>query len=187
MLVKGKKFEPHPAGQFRGVCVDVVDMGEVEREYPDGKTKVVNRLRIVFETDGELTDGKPATVALFCNATIGKNSTLAKMLKTWLGRDLTAAEIRDGFDVEAMIGEPAWLIVSQSDDGQYANIDVLAKMPKGMAPLEPTGEYVRVQDRDDAPSPSAPPTPARKPNKPKPKARPVADPLPEPDDDDLPF
>jgi len=188
MLVKGTNFETHPVGPCRGVCVDAVDMGEVERTYPDGKTKTVNRLRIVFETDAELASGKTATVALFCNATVGKGSTLAKMLKTWMGRELTKEEVRDGFDVESMIGQPAWLIVSQTEDGQYANIDVLAQMPKGMTPLEPTGEYVRVQDRDDAPFPSAPPTPARKPNKPKPKARPpVADPLPEPDDDDLPF
>lgn len=186
MLVKGKTFEIHPAGQYRGVCVDVVDMGEVEREY-EGKVTMQKRLRIVFETDAELDNGETATVAFFASQTISKNSNLGKALKTWLGRDLTSEEVREGFDLESMIGQPAWLMISHSEDDKYANIDVLARMPKGLDPLEPTGDYVRVQDRDDAPSKPTPPS-ARK-TKPtsRAKPRPVADTLPDPDDDDLPF
>ena len=50
---EGGTYTPHPEGQFRAVCVDVVEMHNVPTEFGPK-----NKVRLVFQTEEQLADGR---------------------------------------------------------------------------------------------------------------------------------
>lgn len=139
-----KEFATHPEYAGSAVCVDITPPRTVDT--PFGKKEKFN---IVFETEALREDG-----TRFCvwssgfTVSLNEKASLRKFLKSWLGRDLTAAEQKE-FDTESLIGRPAHVTIVHNDaqDGRvFANI-ALIRPDKSPSPLKPSGKFVRKQDR----------------------------------------
>ena len=55
-------FKPHPEGIHPAICVDVMDLGLVETEF-QGQKKMVNKVKLTFETEAKTDEGKRCSVA----------------------------------------------------------------------------------------------------------------------------
>lgn len=148
---KGGDFVPHPVtdSKVKGVIVDVTPLKKTQSQY--GEREV---FRLVYETEVLKDDGtrhliwsRPYTPSL------NEKANLRKDLKKILGRDLTAAELKE-FDAESLIGMGVKLLieheVSERDGNTYAVISFIGadKKTEDNEPLKPSGKYVRVKDRD---------------------------------------
>lgn len=171
----GTGFTLHPEGQFRAVCVDVVDKGIVETTW-QGKTRSRHVVRVVFQSDEELENGRPAIASRQFTLSLGEKSALRPFLESWRGRKFTAEEL-DGFDLESLIGANAVIQVlhERKGDKTYDNIVSAMKLMKGMEKLTPR-DYVRVCDRQEQHASAN-----------GDGYGPGMDDVPPPDDDDLPF
>ena len=151
MIIKaagGKEFAPCPEFSGRAVCVDVTPLKEYDTEYG-----VKKKFKFAFELD--LIDGSRDPVqpwVVFSKPlvpSLHEKAALTKVLKDWFGRKLTDAE-NNGLDLESLIGRPVTLIIAheQSQDGTktYANIKLMMPHKHG-EPLQPSGLWVRMQDR----------------------------------------
>jgi hypothetical protein len=183
IIVSGESsFELHPEGQFRAVCVDVVEKRDVPTAWGP-KTKV----RLAWQTEEVRADGKPFLASSSFNASLAESSRLRPFLEAWRGKKFTPDELK-AFDLENLIGVQAVIQVThtQRDGKTYDNVTAIMRPMRGLEPVEPR-DYVRVVDRPDAsPAPAAPP--ARR-TASAPAASDWGD-IPEPvqeDDDDLPF
>lgn len=144
-------FTPHPEGQFPAVCVDVVDKGIVETTW-QGKTRSRHVVRLVFQSDEQLDNGKPAIASRTFTLSLGEKSALRPFLESWRGKKFTGDELA-GFDLESLIGVGAIIQVlhEQKGDKTYDNIVSAMKLMKGMTKLTPR-DYVRVADRPTEPA-----------------------------------
>jgi len=144
-----KTFTPAPAGVHSAVCVDVVDMGLIKVTW-NGQEKTQHKLRIVWEIDDEMEDGRRYIVQKRYTASLHEKAMLRKDLESWRGRAFTGEESRR-FDVEALIGVPCMVNVMHAtrdgDDRTFANVTAVMPVPKSMAKITPSQDYVRVQDR----------------------------------------
>ena len=147
----GSNIPPHPAGQFAVRCIDLIDLGLVERSYK-GEKKVQHRivLRFIAGETFEDEDGEtqPLWVEDFFTWTCSEKGNLRKFLNSWRGRPFAEREMEE-FNVAKLVGVPALIQVSHNikPEKTYANIDSVMRLPNGMdVPAAPTG-YVRVKDR----------------------------------------
>ena len=195
----GGSFTPHPEGQYGAVCVDVHDLGLVEVTW-QGTTKKQHKVDIYFYCgEDKIENGKVATyengqqvhlmVRERLTLSLHPQSRMRGFLEAWRGKKFTEDEEK-GFDVEALIGAPAFIQVSHNKVGDktYANIDTIMRLPKQMtAPAIPS-DYTRQCERpaqdakpqqqattSDWGTPASTPAPA------------YAGYAGAPDDDDLPF
>jgi hypothetical protein len=174
-------FTPAPDGLHQAVLVDVVDLGEKETAWG-----LKHKVRLVWEIDAAMADGRRFTVSKQYTASIHEKAELRKDLKGMKGRDLNADEMKK-FDLEKLIGTPCTVFVEQSEsqDGSkvYANVKIVSK--PGKSPIGPSGDYTRVQDRDSKPGPRPFQKPSYAGSAP---SKPAPAPTPEPgDDEDVPF
>ena len=141
-----KTFLPAPAGLHQGICVDVVDMGLLEVTYA-GVTKKQHKVRIVWQIEEAMPDGKPFIVQKRYTLSLHEKSTLRKDLESWRGTAFNEAELK-GFDVEKLIGANAQLNVQQTNkNGEvYSNVVGIVPLARGMVKMKANG-YVRAQDR----------------------------------------
>lgn len=148
----GGNFTPAPEGTFLSVCVDVVDLGLVKTTWNNNE-KVVPKVRLVFALSEHMDDGRPFLVAQQYTASLSEKANLRKALEAWRGRPFTADELK-GFDVETVIGANAIVQVvhAQRGDRTYANIQAIMKPMKGMPRLAAPDSYVRVKNREPAPT-----------------------------------
>jgi hypothetical protein len=148
----GTAFQPAPAGVHQAVAVDVVDMGILEVTY-QGKTKKQHKVRVVWQIEELMADGKPFICQKRYTLSLNEKSTLRKDLESWRGRAFTDAEL-DGFDVETIIGVNCLLNVMQVQKGgeTYANVTAVMPIKKTMEKMAPTN-YKRVKDRTDGDQP----------------------------------
>jgi hypothetical protein len=144
---EGTTFEPAPGGVHQAVCVDVVDMGVLEVTYA-GVTKKQHKVRLVWQIEELMDDGKPFIVQKRYTLSLNEKATLRKDLEGWRGRSFTDAELA-GFDLEVLVGINCLLNVVQRKpaDRTYANVEAVMPLKRGMEKLTPRG-YVRVKDRD---------------------------------------
>lgn len=143
----GGTFTPAPAGVHQGVCVDVVDLGVVEMTW-QGKTKSAHKVRVIWEIDEELEQGKRFTVSKQYTASLNEKSNLRKDLQSWRGRPFTEKELA-GFDLENLLGANAMLnvIQTQREGKTWANVQAIMPLPKNMQKIVGSLEYIRVKDR----------------------------------------
>lgn len=142
MHLKKERFTPAPEGVYNAVCVDVVDLGMQPTLWGDKP-----KLKLVWEIEAKMDDGRPFLVSHRYGATIHEKSALRKHLKTWRGRDFTKEELED-FDVDKVIGAPCQLVISHNENKEgdiFANVEAVLKATS--AKLSPTGKYQRVKDR----------------------------------------
>jgi hypothetical protein len=143
------KFKAAPEGVFEAICVDVVDLGIVSSNYGPK-----HKLKVAWEIEEKMEDGRPFIVSQRYTATLGKQSNLRAALTSWRGRGFTEDELRD-FEMDTIIGAPCMIVVKHNvNDGEtYANVsDVL----KSKNPIKATGKYTRAKDRDGYKAPELP-------------------------------
>ncbi len=137
-------FEPCPEYTGRAVCVDVTPLKKVNGPFGEQE-----KFRFAFEIDDVREDGSPWCVwSSGFTLSLNEKANLRKFLKSWLGRDLTQEELKNGFDVESMLHRPAFLVVvHEHKDGQtYSNIASCTPHRTGDA-LAPSGQFKRAVDR----------------------------------------
>lgn len=144
----GTAFLPAPVGVHQAVAVDVVDMGILEVTY-QGKSKKQHKVRVVWQIEELMDDGKPFICQKRYTLSLNEKSTLRKDLESWRGRAFTEAEL-EGFDVETIIGVNCLLNVMQVQKGgeTYANVTAVMPIKKTMEKMVPSN-YKRVKDRTD--------------------------------------
>lgn len=141
----------HPEGQFPAVCMDLIDLGMVERTWK-GKVKKQHRIQVRFFCGEWFDDNegkqRPLWVDAYFTLSLSEKSALRPFLESWRGQRFTDAEL-EGFNVAKLYAAPAFVQVEHNPTPQktYANIKSIMRLPKSMeAPAIPPG-YVRVKDR----------------------------------------
>lgn len=140
----GVDFKPAPQGLHRAVCVDWVDLGVVESKF-GAREKV----RLVWEIDETMEEtGKRYIISQMYTPSLHAKANMRHHLESWRGREFTVEE-RKGFDLDNILGKPCQIQVIHAahDDMVYANVASIVPMGKGMDPLIPSGDYVRVKNR----------------------------------------
>ena len=126
-------FKPHPEGIHPAVCVDVMDLGLVETDF-QGQKKMVNKVKLVFESEQKTEDGKVCTVSKNFTASLHPKAKLAEFLGKWRGRPVVPGET---IDLAKLLGASCTLVIShqQNMSGKtYASIDAVSKPTKKVAP-----------------------------------------------------
>ncbi len=146
---ESRQFTPAPAGLHQAVCVDVIDMGILEVTYMN-KTKKQPKVRVAWQIDEQMEDGKPFLVQKRYTASLYEKATLRKELESWRGRPFTTEEL-DAFDLEKLIGANCQLNIQHvTKEGKlYANVVSIVPLGKNM-PKMVAKDYVRVQDRPES-------------------------------------
>lgn len=122
----GGDFKPHPEGIHHCVCVDVIDLGLVETSF-QGVTKLVNKLKVIFESQARMEDGRPFTVGKNFTASLHKKAKLNEFLGKWRGRPVVVGET---IDLDKLIGSCCTLVISHQENQSgnlYAQIDAVSK------------------------------------------------------------
>lgn len=146
MIIKeGGNFKPCPEGVHNAVCVDIVELPNVATQWGNK-----DMIRLVWETDQAMDDGRPFLVSQRYTPSLNSKANLRKHLKSWRGKDFTAEELA-GFDIEKLIGASCQVVVEQNegkDGNTYANLTAIIKA-KDNNKLKATGNYVRMKDRPE--------------------------------------
>jgi hypothetical protein len=130
-------FKPHPEGIHPAVCVDVMDLGLVETEF-QGQRKMVNKVKLAFESEAKTDDGKPCMVTKNFTASLHPKAKLAEFLGKWRGRPVLPGET---IDLGKLIGACCTLVISHQQNlvgKTYASIDAVSKPTRKVAP---SGQY----------------------------------------------
>ena len=126
-------FKPHPEGIHPAVCVDVMDLGLVETDF-QGVKKMVNKVKITFESEAKGDDGKPCTVSKNFTASLHPKAKLSEFVGKWRGRQVVPGE---SIELKKLIGACCTLVIShqQNQSGKtYASIDAVSKPTKKVTP-----------------------------------------------------
>ena len=156
LLVKDskKEYTAAPEGLHSAVCVDVVDLGEMETQW-GAKHKIEIRWVLeVLDEDGRPQNdpktGKPFMVTQRYTASLAEKSKLRPMLEAWRGRKFSKEEL-EGFDVEKLVGVNCQLQVVHnivSDGGVYSNVQAVVPAARGGIKLRVPTDYIRVAERE---------------------------------------
>jgi hypothetical protein len=133
-----KDYERAEDGQYLGVIVDVVDLGEVQTGFG-----VKPKVQIVWLLNADDSEGNPFRVSAFYTASLHEKANLRKALKSILGADVSGE-----FDLENLLGVNNQLVVQTIQNGEkvYTNIVAILKAPKGER-MEIPADFVRSADK----------------------------------------
>lgn len=142
------KVPPVEPGVYMAICVGVIDLGE---QYSEKFKSYSNKLRIVWELVGETVelDGeqKPRQLSKEFTFSSNKKSNLRAFLTSWNGRTYTDEEFAD-LELFDQIGKACQLQIVLNDTGEYANIDSIMAIPKGV-PVPSTDTTPIIWDMDN--------------------------------------
>jgi hypothetical protein len=153
-------FKPHPEGIHPAVCVDVMDLGLVETDF-QGQKRMVNKVKLVFESEQKTEDGKNCTVSKNFTASLHPKARLAEFLGKWRGRPVLPGET---IDLRKLIGANCTLVISHQQNlvgKTYASIDAISKPTKRLAAsghYDPAAARQRISDwkaKQAVPAPNA--------------------------------
>ena len=119
------------AGAYPAVCNMLIDLGE---QYSEKFDKLSRKVLIGWELPGEvLENGETRRLSNTYTASLNSKGNLRKDLISWRGRDFTVDELKK-FDLRNIVGAPCMLSVihREGQNGKYAAIGGIMKMPKGM-------------------------------------------------------
>lgn len=126
------KLPPVDPGVYIGICVGVIDLGE---QYSERFKKYSNEVQIVWELVGETVevDGeqKPRQLSRTFSVATSKKANLRAVLESWNGKKYSDEEFGD-VDLFDQLGKACQLNVVLNDTGEYANVDSVIPLPKGM-------------------------------------------------------
>lgn len=138
------KVPPVEAGTYMAICVGIYDLGEQQTEYK-GKTRYSNQIMFTFELSGVTMeiDGetKPRQLSRTFSVSTSNKATLRKFLTSWRGKAFSDDEIQ-AFDTDSMLGRSAMIQVVHNETGEYANIDGVMQLPKGLPALSTQSELM---------------------------------------------
>jgi len=126
-------FKPHPEGIHPAVCVDVMDLGLVESEY-QGQRRMVNKVKLVFESEQKTEDGKPCTVVQELHGEPASEGEAAEFLGSGAGARWCRGE---KIDLAKLLGASCTLVISHQQNmvgKTYASIDAVSKPTKRVTP-----------------------------------------------------
>lgn len=150
MGVKGtaRSSGPRPipkTGLHKARLVWLIDEGTQESSFANEK-KLIHKIKLCFElpealhTFDEDKGPQPFMVSKEFTVSVGKKSNMRPFLEGWLGRELTAAEEKDGFDFSSLFAAPVkgcgmMNVIHKTDRKdaaiKYANIGSMSPMPQG--------------------------------------------------------
>ena len=126
------KLPPVEPGVYLAVCVGVIDLGE---QYSEKFKNYRNEVQFVWELAGETVevDGeqKPRQLSRTFSVAASKQSNLRGFLGGWNGVQYSDEQFQD-LDLFGQAGRPCQLNVVLNDTGEYANVDSVIPLPKGM-------------------------------------------------------
>lgn len=146
------KTPPVEPGVYMAVCVGVVDLGE---QYSEVYKNYSNKVKFVWALPSEIIeiDGKAEERQLSREFAIAtkKTSKLRAFLGSWNSKNYSDEEYME-LDLFEQVGKACQLNVVLSDTGEYANVDSVMPIPKGMpAPTSKTAYFTWDMDAwDDA-------------------------------------
>ena len=127
---------------YPAVCIRQIDLGTQENKQYG---KLQRKIKFVWELIGtsnifdEAKGPQPFIVSKEYTVSFGDQANLRKDVESWINRSLTEAELED-FDLAMLLGKPAFVTISHSDDGKYANINSVTAPIKGFAINPPENE-----------------------------------------------
>ena len=144
------KVPPVEPGVYMAVCVGVVDLGE---QYSEVYKNYSNKVKFVWALPSELmeVEGKMEERQLSREFSIATKKT--SKLRTFLGSWNSKAYSDDEFmelDLFDQVGKACQLNVVLNDTGEYANVDSIMPIPKGIpAPTSKTAFFTWDMDAWD--------------------------------------
>jgi hypothetical protein len=128
--VNNSDFEKPEAGIHRARCYGIVDTGTHKRDTKFGE-KFQRLIYLYFELPFCRTEkGDPMMVRQRYALSGHPNAPLVKHLAGWRGKSqLSKAEIQD-IALEKIVGAPAVLQISHSEDGQYTNVESISQFKR---------------------------------------------------------
>lgn len=134
-----KEWERPDDGQYVGVIVDVIDLGEVQTGFG-----VKPKVQIKWMLDTLNSEGEPYFVSAFYTASLHEKANLRKALKSILGADVSGQ-----FDLEELLGINNQLVVETTESGEktYTNIVAILKLAKGTQRLAIPEDFVRYSEK----------------------------------------
>ena len=144
------KLPPVEPGVYIAVCVGVVDLGE---QYSEKFKNYRNEVQFIWELAGETVevDGevKPRHLFRTFSVATSKKSNLRGFLGGWNGVAYSDEQFQE-LDMFDQVGRACQLNVVLSDSGEYANVDSVIPLPKGMpAPTAQTASILWNMDEWD--------------------------------------
>jgi hypothetical protein len=111
-----------------------------------------DKFKLVFEVEELRDDGNRFAVwSMGFTTSLNEKANFRRFIKQWYGRDLNAQELKE-FDTEALIGRPAFLVVTHSEGNNgetYANIAAITPHKESHGePLQASGKFTRKKDRE---------------------------------------
>lgn len=136
-----KEWERPEDGQYLGVIVDVIDLGEVQTGFG-----LKPKVQIKWMLDAFNAEGEPFQVSAFYTASLHEKANLRKALKSILGADVSGQ-----FDLEELLGINNQLVITTTESGEktYTNIVAILKAPKGKRLAIPD-DFQRKSEKDAA-------------------------------------
>ena len=126
------KVPPVEPGVYMAVCIGFIDLGE---QYSEKFKNYSNKGMYVWELPGETieVDGeqKPRQLSRSFAVSTSAKSGLRKFLTSWRGKAFSDEEIKS-FDTDTLLGRSVMLQVVHNESGEYANIDGIMQIPKGI-------------------------------------------------------
>lgn len=129
---EGGDFRPHPEGIHPAVCVDVIDLGLVKTDF-QGQERMVQKVKLVFESEQKTEDGRNCTVSKNFTASLHPKARLAEFIGKWRGRPVMPGE---SIDLSKLIGACCTLVISHQQNlvgKTYASIDAISKPTRKVA------------------------------------------------------
>ena len=137
------KLPPVDPGVYIGICVGVIDLGE---QYSEKFKKYSNDVQIVWELVGETVevDGeqKPRQLSRTFSVATSKKANIRSVLESWNGKKYSDDEFGD-VDLFDQLGKACQLNVVLNDTGEYANVDSVIPLPKGMPAPTTETEFIK--------------------------------------------
>lgn len=151
----GAGIPPLPAGLYTAICYGLIDLGFQRVKFQNQPESLKRKIMLLFEVQGEFietTEGEklPRVISKQFNLSLHPKSSLHKMLLVWRAQPFSETDLKNGFDLRLMVGQPAQLSISNSpgNNGKtYANIDAIIPVPKGTPTIYPT--QMIIFDLDD--------------------------------------
>ena len=126
------KVPPVEPGVYMAVCIGCVDLGEQYNEtFKNHSNKCLYIFELVGETievDGEI---KPRQLSKEFTISSSNKSNLRKFIESWNGKSYTDDDFME-LDLFDQIGKSCQLNVVLNDTKEYANIDNLMPLPRGV-------------------------------------------------------
>lgn len=126
------KVPPVEPGVYMAVCVGVIDLGE---QYSEKFKNYSNKIKFVWELAGETVnvDGedKPRQLSKEFTISTSKKGHLRAFLTSWNGKTYSDEEFAE-VELFDQIGRSCQLQVVLNETGEYANVDNIMAIPRGI-------------------------------------------------------